>query len=124
MTHYFASDDEIEAHGLGLLDRTLPKANWTHAGHFCAALWLLRARPDIDAARQMPGSLRPIPDPVHLLFQGTGRAAAVNCSAGLPLGEQPRADHGHVVIVERFADQLADQPAAEPVDSPAALLGG
>ena len=58
MTSYFANDAEIERHGLGLLDRSLPKAQWTHAGHFCAALWLLRARTDIDAPAQMPGIIR------------------------------------------------------------------
>ena len=58
MTQYFTSDAEIEAHGLGLLDRSLPKARWTHAGHFGAALWLLRARPDIETAAEMPGIIR------------------------------------------------------------------
>ena len=58
MTLHFANDAEIERHGLGLLDRTLPKAAWSHAGHFCAALWLLRARPEIDVAAEMPGIIR------------------------------------------------------------------
>ena len=58
MTLHFSSDAEIETHGQGLLDCSLPKARWTHAGHFCAALWLLRARPDIDTAARMPGIIR------------------------------------------------------------------
>ena len=58
MTRYFPSDEAIERHGLGFLDRSLPKAEWTHAGHFCAALWLLRARPDIDAPTRMPDLIR------------------------------------------------------------------
>lgn len=37
----------IERHTLRLIDRTLPKSEWTHAGHFAAALWLLRHRPDM-----------------------------------------------------------------------------
>ena len=54
---YFSSDSEIDRIGRGLLDRSLPKAEWTHAGHFAAAFWLLR-RPDSDAARDMPGLIR------------------------------------------------------------------
>ena len=41
------SDDAIERLALRLLDRTLPKAEWTHEGHFAAALWLLRFRPEL-----------------------------------------------------------------------------
>jgi hypothetical protein len=54
---YFSSDVEIDRIGRGLLDRSLPKAEWTHAGHFAAAFWILR-RPDMDAARDMPGLIR------------------------------------------------------------------
>jgi len=38
----YDSDVEIERVARGLLDRTLPYAEWTHAAHFAAALWLLR----------------------------------------------------------------------------------
>ena len=51
----FTSDEEIGAIGGGLLDRTLPKAEWTHAAHFAATLWLLRCRPEIDLTREMRG---------------------------------------------------------------------
>lgn len=53
----FTSDAEIERIGRGLLDRSLPKSEWTHAAHFAAALWLLR-QPDRDAFRDMPGLIR------------------------------------------------------------------
>ena len=56
MTH-FSSDAEIERIGRGLIDRSLPKAEWTHAAHFAAAFWLLR-RPDRDALRDMPAFIR------------------------------------------------------------------
>jgi hypothetical protein len=55
---YFSSDDEIEAIGRGVLDLSLPKPRWTHAAHFAAALWLMARRPDLDAARDMPGFIR------------------------------------------------------------------
>ena len=54
---HFESDDAVERIGLCLLDRSLPKAEWTHAAHFAAAFWLLR-RPGMDALRDMPGLIR------------------------------------------------------------------
>jgi len=54
---YFSSDADIDRIGRGLLDRSLPKAEWTHAAHFAAAFWLLR-RPDMHALRVMPGLIR------------------------------------------------------------------
>jgi hypothetical protein len=54
----YTAESEIDAIGHGLLTRTLPKADWTHAAHFAAALWLLVRRPDLDAAAAMPGLIR------------------------------------------------------------------
>ena len=56
MTH-FTSDAEIERIGRRVLDRSLPKPEWTHAAHFAAAFWVLR-RPDMHAARDMPRLIR------------------------------------------------------------------
>ncbi|MFN7163188.1 MAG: hypothetical protein ACK4P2_00065 [Hyphomonas sp.] len=53
----FRSDDEIEAIGKGLAARTLAKAEWTHAAHFAAAVWLLRQRGEAAFA-EMPGMIR------------------------------------------------------------------
>lgn len=39
-----------------MIDRALPKSEWTHAGHFAAALWLCRHRRDLtqaDAIRRL-----------------------------------------------------------------------
>lgn len=54
----FSSDAEIHRIGERLAARTLPKAEWTHAAHFAAALWLIRCRPELDAANVMPGMIR------------------------------------------------------------------
>ncbi len=51
------SDDAIDRVGRGLLERTLPKPEWTHVAHFAAAFWLLR-RTDVDPVRDMPGLIR------------------------------------------------------------------
>ena len=53
----FTSDAEIDHIGLGVVDRSLPKAQWTHAAHFAAAFWVLR-RSKMNAARDMPGLIR------------------------------------------------------------------
>lgn len=53
----FHSDAEIEHIARGLIDRSLPKSSWTHAAHFAAALWLLRARGAL-AMGEMPALIR------------------------------------------------------------------
>jgi hypothetical protein len=58
MSTYFHSDAQIDAIGQGLLDRTLPKAEWTHAAHLAAAAWLIAACPQLQPARDMPGIIR------------------------------------------------------------------
>jgi len=54
---HFSCDEEIERIGRGLRDRTLPKAEWTHAAHFAAAFWLLRDR-GAAALSDMPPLIR------------------------------------------------------------------
>jgi hypothetical protein len=54
----FTSDHAVGVIGRGLIDRTLPKPAWTHAAHFAAALWLIRERPDLTPARDMPPLIR------------------------------------------------------------------
>jgi len=53
----FSTDTEIDRIGRGVLDRTLPKREWTHAAHFAAAFWVL-TRPTMHAERDMPGLIR------------------------------------------------------------------
>ena len=58
MKPHFASEADILHIGEGLFARTLPRAEWTHAAHFAAALWLMRYRPGLDPAQTMPGLIR------------------------------------------------------------------
>jgi hypothetical protein len=51
----FPNDAAIRRVGSGLLDHTLPKAEWTHEAHLAACLWLVRERPDIVPERDLPG---------------------------------------------------------------------
>jgi hypothetical protein len=52
------TDAEITCIAIGVLDRSLPKRDWTHQAHFAAALWLIRHQPGFDDARDMPHIIR------------------------------------------------------------------
>ncbi|CAN5788989.1 hypothetical protein BH11PSE1_BH11PSE1_14990 [soil metagenome] len=58
MTRFYAGDDAVALVAHGMMGRTLPKAEWTHAAHFATALWLLRDRPLAAAVADMPGLIR------------------------------------------------------------------
>jgi len=51
------SDADIAAIARGVITRTLPKPQWTHAAHFACAVWVL-SQPHMDAAAEMPGLIR------------------------------------------------------------------
>lgn len=51
----FATDADVHRIGLGLLNHTLPRADWTHEAHLAACLWIMRNRPDIDIATDLRG---------------------------------------------------------------------
>jgi hypothetical protein len=59
----FTDDSEINRIASGVLDLSLPKAEWTHAAHFALALWLLRHRDDVPAI---------IPDIIRGYNEATG----------------------------------------------------
>ena len=50
----FESDAAIRRVGEGLIERTLPREEWTHEAHLASCLWLLRERHDIDLPRELP----------------------------------------------------------------------
>lgn len=58
MPAILTSDVDLERVALGLLDRSLPKVDWTHAGHFAAVLWLLRSRGEPAVTASMPDWIR------------------------------------------------------------------
>lgn len=51
----FADDESIRHVGRGLLDRSLPKEEWTHEAHLAATMWIMVERPEIDPERDMRG---------------------------------------------------------------------
>ena len=54
MTTNMPGDADIARIAHGLIDRSLPKTDWTHAAHFAAALWLVRAGREAE----MPARIR------------------------------------------------------------------
>jgi len=54
---FYLSEADIDRIGRGVVDRTLPKAEWTHAAHFAAAFWLYK-RSHLDPMHAMPGLIR------------------------------------------------------------------
>jgi hypothetical protein len=94
------SDAQIARIAAGVLDRSLPKAEWTHQAHFAAALWLLRHQPGFDPARDMPGIIRAYNDATSTpntdtdgyhhsitLASMAAAAAALNAVPGAPLSD-------------------------------------
>lgn len=54
----YPDDAAIERIAADFRACTLPKAAWTHAAHFAAALWLIARCPDVVPERDMPGMIR------------------------------------------------------------------
>lgn len=54
----FASDAAVRRIGLGLLDRSLPRADWTHEAHLATCAWLQLERADILPERDLPAIIR------------------------------------------------------------------
>jgi len=93
----FASDAQVQALGRGLVERTLPRPEWTHSAHLTAAAWIIAGQSALDPERDMPGIIR-----------------AYNVSVG---GENTdTAGYHHTItlaslaMVRRF---LAERPAGE-----------
>ena len=51
----FETDAAVRHVGLGLLERTLPRAEWTHEAHLAATTWLVVERPEIDHDSDLRG---------------------------------------------------------------------
>jgi hypothetical protein len=55
---WFSSEDKIAAIADGVIHRTLPKPEWTHAAHFACALHLIRHRGMEATLAEMPALIR------------------------------------------------------------------
>jgi hypothetical protein len=59
----FTSDEDLARIARGIADTTLPRAQWTHAAHFAAALWMLRQ-----------GTIDGLPDTIRRYNAASGTA--------------------------------------------------
>ena len=55
---FFASDADVAHVGEGLLERLLPREEWTHEAHLAATTYLVLRRPEIDLDEELPGIIR------------------------------------------------------------------
>jgi len=55
---FFADDAAVRHVGEGLIDRSLPRAAWTHEAHLAATTYMVRERPDIVPERDLPAIIR------------------------------------------------------------------
>jgi len=100
------TDEDIARIAAGVIDRSLPKREWTHAAHFACALWMLTHR---DAVAEMPGLIRAYNEATGVantdtdgyhetITQASLRAARSWLRPGVPLSETLAAllasDHG------------------------------
>lgn len=101
----FANDAEIRRLGAGLLDRSLPRTDWTHEAHLASCLWLHRERRDIDLAAQLPAII-------------AGYNAAVGGRNSDTEGYHETITQAYVVLVGGFlAEHDAGQPLVELVNA-------
>ena len=93
------TDDEMAALAADFCACTLPRERWTHGAHFATALWLILRRPDIVAARDMPGLIRRYNESVGVVNgDGSGYHETITQASlrmaralltGLPAGVRP-----------------------------------
>ena len=54
----FASDAAIRSVGTRIIERTLPRPEWTHEAHLATCAWLILERPDLSPERDLPDLIR------------------------------------------------------------------
>jgi hypothetical protein len=106
---HFRSDAEIDYIARGLIDRSLPKAAWTHAAHFAAALWLLR-RGGVRAMIEMPPLIRAYNEVTGVLNTDTSGYHETITLASMRAAHAWLADRSgeplHVVLGEMLATRM------------------
>jgi hypothetical protein len=106
-------DDSIKRHTMRLIDRSLPKSEWTHAGHFAAALWILRHRAELaepEAFKRIITSYNEATNTAntdtsgyhHTITMASLRAAAYH------LAKHPHDAPIHVVLLDLIASPQGD----------------
>ncbi len=105
---HFSSDSEIHRIAAGLIDRSLPKREWTHAAHFAAAFWVLR-HPDMHAMRDMPGLIRAYNEATGVPNTDTGGYHETITMASLRAARAWLAARPHAPLHEALNELLAGE---------------
>lgn len=111
MSLFYPDDAVITRTGAAFLDRTLPKAEWTHAAHFATTLWLIATRPEIVPERDMPALIRAYNASVggvnddHNGYHETITQASIRASRAF-LAERPKGKPLHETIDALMAGPL------------------
>ena len=90
------TDAEIDRIGEAFADRTLDKSEWTHKGHFTAAMWALTRKS--DAFAEMPVLIRAYnvstgtPNTDQSGYHETITLASLRCAAEFLRNAQSRAE--------------------------------
>ena len=95
----FSSELDVSRLVERVLDRTLPKPQWTHAAHFALALWLLRHKPHGYAEAHLP--------PIILAYNEATGVANTDHS-----GYHETITLASVQVARAF---LEDQPSSRPI---------
>ncbi len=109
----YLNDQEIERIATAFIDCSLPKSEWTHAGHFAAVLYLLRHRPEADAGLTMPPLIRAYNEATGVANTDSGgyhetiTQASIRAARGF-LGDRSSDDLGAV------CNALMASPLGEP----------
>lgn len=99
------SEADIERIARGLIDRTLPKPDWTHAAHFAAALWLLRER-GTATFRDMPPLIRAYNEATGVANTDTSGYHATITIASLRLARAWLAERSGMALHAALAELL------------------
>lgn len=106
MTKHYADERAVERVALGLIDRTLPKREWTHCGHFAAALWLLRHRP--EQALELRAIIRAYNEATGVANTDSGGYHETITRASLRAGAALLARHAVNAPLHQVVDTLMD----------------
>jgi hypothetical protein len=106
----FTSEAEIRRIGHGLIDLSLPKAEWTHGAHFAAALWLMRYRSGRNLSQLMPELIRAYNEATGVANTPTGGYHETITQASLRAARALFARHSSSVPVFEIANALMASP--------------
>jgi hypothetical protein len=101
------TDADVERIARGLIDRSLPQSEWTHAAHFAVALWLLRERGLRATVDDMPRFIRAYNDSTGVPNTDTGGYHTTITVASLRAGNAWLADRAGLALHAALEELLA-----------------